>query len=135
MATVHKALFTWFVTLIFFILFVLRADDTVDWNWFLIFIPLWIFDAAIMIYIIVNIIIHYRSPHYLHHVDRNEMTMKRKYALLVCCLFKIAFQFLVCLRLEYFSISLYYVLIPLWIMLAAGLGDNFRVLVAKVPYR
>jgi len=135
MAAVSKALITWFLTLIFFILFVLRADETVLWNWFLIFIPLWMLDVVVIIYIVVNVIIHYRLPSHLYRVDRNEMTMRRKFGLLSCCLLKMAFQLLLCLRLEQFSISVYFVLIPLWTLLAAGLVDNSRVLMFKGPYR
>lgn len=52
MGGVHKALFTWFISLVFLILFLLRADGKVDWNWFIIFIPMWLFDAAVITYII-----------------------------------------------------------------------------------
>ncbi|BFZ11397.1 hypothetical protein BsWGS_14436 [Bradybaena similaris] len=133
MAAVHKALFTWFTILVFLILFVLRADAKVDWNWFLIFIPLWLFDAVMVTYILVNIIIHFRSA-YCVTVDRNDMTKNRKYGLLAVCTLKIVFQVLLCLRLENFNISLYFVLIPFWMMVIAGLLDNFRVLIADHPY-
>ncbi|CAL1548096.1 unnamed protein product [Lymnaea stagnalis] len=134
MAAVHKALFTWFIILVFFIIFVLRADGKVECNWFLIFIPMWLFDGAVITYIIVNIIMHFRSA-YNPNVDRNDMTKRRKYALVICTLLKLVFQFLLCLRLENFNISLYFVLIPLWTLFIAGLVDNFCVLIARHPYR
>lgn len=68
-------------------------------------------------------------------IDRNDMTKSRKYSLLGICILKIVFQVLLCLRLENFDISLYYVLVPLWTMFVAGLIDNFRVLIADQPYR
>ncbi|KAK3775542.1 hypothetical protein RRG08_048178 [Elysia crispata] len=134
MAAVQKALFSSGILLVTAILFALRVDKSVDWNWFLIFIPLWLFDAVMITYIIVNIIIHFRTS-LCGNVDRNDMTKNRKYGLLVFCVFKIAFQVLLCLRLEGFQISLYYVLIPLWAVLVAGLVDNFFVLKATSPYR
>ncbi|GFO45737.1 transmembrane protein 60 [Plakobranchus ocellatus] len=134
MAAVQKAIFSSGILLITAILFALRVDNTVDWNWFLIFIPLWLFDAVMITYLIVNIIIHFRTA-FCGNVDRNDMTKNRKYGLLVFCVLKITFQILLCLRLEDFYISLYYVLIPLWIILVAGLIDNFFVLKASGAYR
>ncbi|KAK6960350.1 transmembrane protein 60, partial [Biomphalaria glabrata] len=52
MSVVPKALFTWFLILVFFILLVLRVDEKVEWNWFIIFIPLWLLDASVLTFII-----------------------------------------------------------------------------------
>ncbi|KAK6960349.1 transmembrane protein 60, partial [Biomphalaria glabrata] len=81
-----------------------------------------------------NMVMHYVKL-YIQNVDRNEMTKTRKYVLIVCCLLKIIFQVLLCLRLENFPINLYLVLIPFWTLFIAGLIDNFRVLVLRHPYR
>ena len=54
MAVLHRALCTWFVCLIFLILLVLRLDERTRWSWFIVFIPMWIYDAVLLIYLLLN---------------------------------------------------------------------------------
>lgn len=120
MALLHKALFTWFIVLVFLVLLVLRLDERVSWNWFLIFIPLWVFDGVCIIYIVINMIMHCKNDY-----DRNEagMSMKRKIWFIVTALLKIIFQILVCLKLQYYNLTLYYVLIPFWALIIGVIID------------
>lgn len=127
MALLHRALFTWFMFLVFFILLVLRLDSKVSWNWFLIFIPLWLFNTVVLIYILFNMTVHCKNG-YMY--DRNELSMKRKGWFLCSILLKLCFEVLLCIKLEYFSdMELYYVMVPLWILLAGGTGDVFKCLI------
>lgn len=123
MAVIHRALFTWFTVLVFLILLVLRLDHKVEWNWFLIFIPLWLFDAVVVIYITVNMIVHCKNGY-----DRNELTMRRKAWFMASVVLKMSFQVLLCLKVQYFDdiISTYIVMIPFWLVLSGASFDVFR---------
>ena len=48
MAVIHRALCTWFVVQIFLILLVLRLDERVRWSWFIVFIPIFLQDAVLL---------------------------------------------------------------------------------------
>ncbi|XP_041360767.1 transmembrane protein 60-like [Gigantopelta aegis] len=125
MAVMHRALFTWFTVLIFLILLVLRLDNKVLWNWFLIFTPLWLFDAVVIIYITVNMIVHCKNGY-----DRNDLTMPRKLWFMATVVLKLTFQVMLCLKWEYFSfISLYIIMIPFWLLTSGACLDVFRGLV------
>lgn len=121
MALLHKALFTWFIVLVFLVLLVLRLDERVNWNWFLIFIPLWVFDGVCIIYITISMIMQCKNN---FDLSESNMTMKRKLWFIVSALLKIVFQVLICLKLQnYASMTLYFVLIPFWLLLSGVIGD------------
>lgn len=60
MTLVHRALFTWFVMLVFCICLCLRLESRTHWNYFIVFIPLWIFDVILIVYVIIKIITKWR---------------------------------------------------------------------------
>ncbi|XP_074649871.1 transmembrane protein 60-like [Tubulanus polymorphus] len=122
MAVLHRALFSWFIALVFIILLALRLDSKVPWNWFIIFTPLWIFDAIISFYLLFKLISHYRNGY-----DSTDLSIKRKIWFLIALFLKLTFQVLLCIRQEYFpaKIELYYVMIPIWILLIGSIGDVF----------
>eukprot|EP00106_Octopus_bimaculoides_P003759 XP_014771201.1 PREDICTED: transmembrane protein 60-like [Octopus bimaculoides] len=121
MALLHKALFTWFIVLVFLVLLVLRLDERVNWNWFLIFIPLWVFDGVCIIYITISMIMQCKNN---FDLSESNMTMKRKLWFIVSALLKIVFQVLICLKLQnYPAMTLYFVLIPFWLLLSGVIGD------------
>lgn len=129
MAVIHRALFTWFSVLVFLILLVLRLDRKVEWNWFLIFIPMWLFDSVVIIYITVNMIIHCKNEYRTSHHD---LTMTRKGWFMAAVILKLAFQVLLCLKNEYFNtIPLYYVMIPFWTLMVGSTGDIFAGLLSS----
>lgn len=116
MTLAHRALFTWFIFLVFLILVCLRLDPRTHWNWFLVFIPLWVFDGILIIYVIIKIVRKWRN-------------LKRLKELLVNyqwyiggVLLKIASQLMICLTLEYpeLEISIFVTMIPIWILLSAS---------------
>jgi len=123
MAVIHRALFTWFVAVLFAILSVLRLDRKAQWNWFIIFIPMWIFDTILFVYIIFRIVTHRRSGYDVADRDAN-LTLLRKAAYLFGVVLKLAFQVLLCIHLQYDNIiALYFVMIPAWILLLAATID------------
>ncbi|KAK7091676.1 transmembrane protein 60-like [Littorina saxatilis] len=128
MAVIHRALFTWFTTLDFLIFLVLKLDTKISWNWFLIFIPLWLFDVVVIVYLTVNMIIHCKNGYDRNHSD---LSLRRKGWFITAASLKMIFQVLLCLRLQYLpSFPLYFVMIPFWILATVSAGDMFRGLVA-----
>lgn len=115
----HRALFTWFILLVFFIVLCLRLEGRTHWNWFLIFLPMWIYDVILLIDALFNIFIGIK-----HDSVRN--LFKNKNVLLVfVVLLKVATQIVLCLKLEYPSLQLtvYHVLIPFWLLLPVTIID------------
>lgn len=130
MAVVHRALFTWFLLLVFLILLVLRLDEKTSWNWFIVFIPMWIFDSIMLIYVVLKIITHCRNGH-----DNWWLTMNRKLWCLGGVFLKITFQASLCAKLEYHKeLPLYYVFIPLWSVLIGLFIDVLKDLINLYRY-
>lgn len=69
----YRALLTWFILLAFLILIVLRLDDKLAWNWFIVLIPMWLLDMTIVIYIAVFMIRQCMSG-----IDPSGRSMLRK---------------------------------------------------------
>lgn len=121
MAVNHRALFTWFMLLVFLILLVLRMDGKVTWNWFIIFIPMWVFDALMAAYISFYMILHCKNG-----FEVLDYTMTRKVFFLVCLLLKMSFQVMLCLRLQYYHhLASYFLMMPVWVLLLTVCSDVF----------
>lgn len=56
MGFVQRALFTWFILVFFLILLCLRLEQRIQWSYFLIFIPFWIYDLILIIWIVLELI-------------------------------------------------------------------------------
>ena len=126
----HRALFTWFLLLVFLILLVLRLDGKTSWNWFIVFIPMWLFDSIMLIYVTLKIITHCKNGH-----DSWWITMHRKIWYLVAVFLKLTFQATLCAKLEYQkNIALYYAFIPLWIVLIGVCVDVLKDLIHLYRY-
>ena len=87
MAVMQRALLFWVVMLIFVIMLVLRLDEKISWNWFIIFIPLWTFDILLVSYVAFHMITHCKNGH-----DRSDLSMPRKIAYISGLLVKLTFQ-------------------------------------------
>lgn len=113
MAVLHRALCTWFICLIFLILLVLRLDNRTRWSWFIVFIPMWLYDSVLLLYLTFNLVTHCKRPH-----NRTFKSLRRKIWNLTCALLKLVAQIMLCLKLELevpnsnFKLPLYYVMIP-----------------------
>lgn len=121
MTLVHRALFTWFVTLNFVIFLSLRLELRTQWNFFFVFIPLWIFDAILLVYVIIRIITKWRNLARL-----KELLMGYQWYI-AAVLLKIAGQTMICLKLEYphLDIPIYVTMIPIWALLSTSVTYVF----------
>ncbi|XP_063978755.1 transmembrane protein 60 [Diachasmimorpha longicaudata] len=130
MAVLHRALFTWFNLLIFLILLVLRLDQRIQWNWFIVFIPMWLYDNILLTYVVFNMISHCKNGH-----DRIN-TLRRKGWYVLAVLLKFSAQILICLKLEtpQWSLPAKAVLAPVWVLLPALAVDVFIHLIQQSRY-
>lgn len=130
MATIlHKVLFSWFIVLVFMIFLVLRLDAKVIWNWFIVFIPMWISDLVMLVYVIVHMISHCKHG---QNRQRTDLTVMREVWYLSAVILKIIFQTLLCLRLQYFSgMGSYFVAFPVVVLCLVIVVDLTRSLFTK----
>ncbi len=122
MAVIHRALCTWFVVQIFLVLLALRLDGRVRWSWLVVFVPVWLHDAAMLTSLVVKVATGCKNA--------PEVTTRRagQYAwCLTACLLKIAFQVMLCIRLEgLLEVPIYYMMAPLWVFLVVTICDLAR---------
>ncbi|KAF7990554.1 hypothetical protein HCN44_000359 [Aphidius gifuensis] len=130
MAVIHRALFTWFNLLIFLVLMVLRLDLRILWNWFIVFMPMWLYDSMLLIYIIFNMISHCKNGH-----DRINSVRKMGWYM-TAVLLKMSTQILICSVLEapQWNLPSKIVLLPLWILLPVLSTDVFIHLIQHSRY-
>lgn len=135
MALLHRALIAWFVALIFLILLVLQLDHRTQWSWYLVLVPIWFWDGLIVVLLILHLISLARQQ----HMRSRPLFFCRKVATLMSpVVLKITFQCLMCGRLDlssnsttqtYTPLPLYYLFIPLWLLLLAALVKLTRILI------
>lgn len=128
MALLHRALIAWFVALVFLILLVLQLDHRTQWSWFLVFIPIWFWDCLIIVLLAHHFITLARTQHLS---SKPWYFLKKLVTLMSPILLKITFQCLICQRLDYppaSAIPLYYLFIPLWLLLSVAMVKLSRVL-------
>eukprot|EP00088_Acartia_fossae_P016330 TRINITY_DN19131_c0_g1_i1.p1 TRINITY_DN19131_c0_g1~~TRINITY_DN19131_c0_g1_i1.p1 ORF type:complete len:137 (-),score=9.50 TRINITY_DN19131_c0_g1_i1:412-822(-) len=118
MAVLHRALFLWFITLIFSILVALRLEQRVRWSWFIVFVPMWLYDSILLIYLIFLMGSHWRT-------SSDRWQRGGHMFCLVALTLKVSAEILLCLRLEGRDLPLYYVMIPVWIGLPILTLDVF----------
>ncbi|GAB0091088.1 transmembrane protein 60 [Sergentomyia squamirostris] len=125
MTLVHRALFTWFIVLVFLILLCLRLETRTHWNWFVVFIPLWIFDTILLIYVFIKIVTKWRN------LTRLKELLIQYQSYIATVLLKIAIQIMICLKLEYpaLNLSVFSVMIPIWILLSGTIADVFMYMI------
>jgi len=110
-----RALCTWFFLVLFLVLLVLRLDEKVLWSWFIVFIPMWLLDLIMIVYISIFMIRHCATGN-----DPSGRSMLRKSYCIVCVLFKIAVQILICIRVEYVgTMAVAFAVVPVWLLLVA----------------
>jgi len=115
----YRALCTWFFLVLFLVLLVLRLDEKVSWSWFIVFIPVWLLDVIVIVYISIFVIRHCVTGN-----DPSGRSMLRKSGCVVCVLFKIAMQILICVRLEFVgTMAAAFAIVPIWLLLIALIVD------------
>lgn len=124
MAVLHRALVTWFLSLVFLILLVLRLDRRTQWNWFIVFIPMWLLDSVMVLYALVVMVSPCRSGDRWREVTANLASV-------TAVLLKISFQTCLCLHLQYPSagVPLHAAFVPLLVLLTGSTVGLMRNLI------
>ncbi|KAJ8386935.1 hypothetical protein AAFF_G00165320 [Aldrovandia affinis] len=100
---------------------VLKLDEKVHWNWFLIFLPVWIFDAILLLMLAVKMAGRCK-PGYDPRNGSQDLRKKAWY--LVAMLLKLAFCLTLCAKLQGLNdIKLTFVCIPLWALLIGAMAE------------
>jgi len=122
-----RALCAWFFLVLFLVLLVLRLDEKILWSWFIVFIPMWLLDVIMIIYISIFMIRHCAMGN-----DPSGRSVLRKSYCIVCLLFKIAIQMLLCIRVEYAStLAAAFAIVPISLLLAALTVDVSLVVIRR----
>lgn len=119
MAVLHRALFTWFNLLIFLVLLVLKLDGKIQWNWFVVFIPMWLYNNILLMYIIFNMISRCKNGLLI--------SLHKEVWYITAVILKLCAQILICSKLEApeWSLPAKVVLAPFWLLLPALAVDVF----------
>ncbi|XP_038052027.1 transmembrane protein 60-like [Patiria miniata] len=115
MALVQRASLTYVCIMAFLILTAIRLDQRLEWNWFLVFIPLWVFDFVVVALLVIKLISHCRVGY-----DQSDMSLSLVNKVWLICVMGLAltFKILLCVRLQYAAdMAHYWVFVPLWLML------------------
>ncbi|CAL8375016.1 unnamed protein product [Arctogadus glacialis] len=121
MSLVQRVLLSWFFALVFLIMLVLKLDSNIDWNWFLIFLPIWTFDAILILMLVARMA--GRCKQALNPRDGHQ-DLPRTMWYLIALLLKLGFCLALCSRLEKLTdIWLSVVCIPLWTLLVGALVE------------
>ncbi|GAV05289.1 hypothetical protein RvY_15444 [Ramazzottius varieornatus] len=113
MAFSSRGSFTW-VSLVLLLVFVaLRLDGRIEWNWFYVLFPAWIYESVMLIFILLQAITQCRQ----RPAERKTIIFARCWD--ACAVsFLLVFQVLLCLKLQQVeNIPSYYVMFPLWLLL------------------
>lgn len=125
MGIAQRATFPWLMAVIFLCFLDLRLEEKVLWNWYIVFLPLYIYDCVAYVYLCFKIVKHYRNGY-----DSGGLTMRRKTMYCVAVFLKMCFQIMICARFEHFQqLPVYYVAIPTLILLLGAVVDVCRSLV------
>ena len=123
MALAHKVVVTVLFILFFLVFVAVRLDNKVGWNWFIVFIPLWLFDMTLLGILILRMVSHCRIGGDM----QNDTTVWEKLWYFSVIFLKFSFQIMLCVRLQYAmgSLPLFYVMMPMWILLTAAVVRLF----------
>ncbi|XP_059835901.1 transmembrane protein 60-like [Hypanus sabinus] len=123
MSLAQRVLLTWLFSLLFLIILVLKMEETLGWSWFLVFVPLWLFDAALLVLLLVRLAGQCREAQE-HGSAAAASRLKRQAWGLLALLLKLAFLLALAARLQRLAeLSLCWVLVPLWLLLLGAIGD------------
>ncbi|CAH8681241.1 unnamed protein product [Schistosoma rodhaini] len=91
-----KAIFIWTSFCAFLFLLILKVDEIVYWNWFIIFIPMWSFDFMLFTTSILCM-----SRKFTHIVGQHNVGSRLGHTLILSfILWKLTAQIILCLSLE-----------------------------------
>lgn len=103
--------------LFFFIMLAVKLDRKTDWNWFLVFLPLWLFDVIFLVLLIFRLFTHLRNG--LERDTSLRSVIANMGVSIFGLVMKISFEIMLCVKLQYAeeNLAIFYVFIPLWIVL------------------
>ncbi|XP_062318791.1 transmembrane protein 60 [Osmerus eperlanus] len=121
MSLAQRVLLSWVFTLIFLIMLVLKLDSKIQWNWFLIFLPVWTFDTILVLMLVVKMAGRCKPG---YDPRDGQQNVRRKVWYLVAILLKLGFCLALCARLErLMDLWLSVVCVPLWTLLVGALVE------------
>lgn len=121
MSLAQRVLLTWIFTLIFLIMLVLKLDSKIHWNWFLIFLPVWTFDAILILILAVKMAGRCKPG---YDPREGQQHLRRRIWYLIALLLKLSFCLTLCARLEkLLDVWLSVVFVPLWALLVGALVE------------
>ncbi|XP_028305237.1 transmembrane protein 60-like [Gouania willdenowi] len=119
MSLAQRVLLSYVFTLIFLIMVVLKLDGKVQWNWFLIFLPVWIVDAILILMLVIKMAGRCK-PGYDPRNGSPDLRLRSWY--LTATLLGLGFCLTLCAKLEKLAeLKLSIVCIPLWAMMVGAL--------------
>lgn len=121
MSLAQRVLLSWIFALIFLIMLVLKLDSKINWNWFLIFLPVWTFDTILILMLIVKMLGRCKPE---FDARDGEQSLKRRLWYLTAMLLKLVFCVILCSRLERLvEMWVSVVCVPLWVLLVGALVE------------
>lgn len=122
MSLAQSVVLNWIGVCVFMVLLSLKLESKGQYLWFVVFVPLFIIRFIDFMWLLVRIVTHART-----YTDPQDVTMKRKAWYVVAVFLEVVFEILLCIRLDEFAkISLYLVMIPLWLLLIGHMINFFR---------
>ena len=117
MAIIQKSIATWALLSFFCSFIVIKLEGKSNMNWFLVFMPIWIFNSLLSVFGLIKLFQQSRRNSLPINQD-NLLIIKKELIVISCIFLKSLFEVLLCLKLQYYSsLSLFLVMTPLWILL------------------
>lgn len=121
MSLAQRVLLSWIFALMFLIMLVLKLDSKIQWNWFLIFLPVWTFDTFLILMLVVKMAGRCKSD---FDPREAEQSLARRLWYPTALLLKLAFCLTLCSRLERLTdMWVSVVCAPLWVLLGGALVE------------
>lgn len=114
MSLVGRATVWWLLASFFLLFVVMKLDGSIDWLWYVVFVPMWILDVLSVLYLIFS---HSAGNQRCLRMIVNDFCIPKEVSigLMVAYGMKLLFGLLLCAKLDGFAnISAFYVFIPLW---------------------
>ena len=117
----------WALVSLFLLMIVIKLDGSAgkDWSWYVIFVPVWFYDAFAVLFLSLSLFCRSRRPNTSYF---NYFTNNRKVWLLFLFALKILFSLMLCAKLDgLLKVSYVFIFIPLWLLLLMLTGDAYFV--------
>lgn len=95
---------------LFFLFLTLKIDHSIKWNWFFVFIPLFLLKFLMLFHSIILLKkrIRFKVTHEILKI----------FVYILTIILTLAFEILICIKLEYYAfIKLTIVFVPLWVVI------------------